>query len=122
MTPRGYLDFLRDILDMMAKVEQFTQGMTYDRFVSDDRTVLAVQKALENIGEAAKQVPYPVRRQFPAIPWANMAGMRDRLIHGYFGADLDVVWKTAIESLPALRPSILQAIETLSESDLPSSP
>lgn len=109
---RGHLDYVRDILMMMDKVEAFTAGMTFDEFVQDDKTYMAVIHAIEVIGEAAKHVPSTVRRQYPEVPWKRMAGMRDKLIHAYFGTDATIVWETATSLVPALRPLIAHVLST----------
>ncbi|MFN8474789.1 MAG: DUF86 domain-containing protein [Anaerolineae bacterium] len=106
---RSYLDYLNDILDAIEKSEQFVHGMTYEEFRQDDKTVFAVVRALEIVGEATKQIPPSVRADYAEIPWREMAGMRDKLIHDYFGVNLLVVWKTATEDMPTLRP-LLEAI------------
>lgn len=101
MTPRRvYLDYLEDIADAAAKVVQFTEGMTFPQFAQDTKTAYAVVRALEIIGEAARQVPSPIREQYPGLPWREMAAIRDKLVHEYFGVDLEVVWKTALEDVP----------------------
>jgi uncharacterized protein with HEPN domain len=84
--------------------------MDREQFRIDQRTVYAVIHALEILGEAAKRIPDPLRIRYPAVPWRLMAGMRDRLIHGYFAIDLDVLWKTIIEDLPATRPALADAL------------
>ena len=103
---RNYLDYLEDILDAIEKVAQFIEGTTYERFAGDAKTVFAVIRALEIIGEASKQLPPSVRDSYPEVPWREMAGIRDKLIHEYFGVNLVVVWKTVMEDLPNLRPVI----------------
>ncbi len=90
--------------------------MSYQQFVADDRTTFAVIRALEVIGEAAKGVPPSIQQQYPGIPWRDMAGIRDRLIHRYSGVDLRVVWRTVQEDLPALAEEVRRIIEDSSGS------
>ncbi len=87
---RDYALFVQDILAAMDAIEQFVQGMDLQEFRQDDKTSSAVVRKLEIISEAVKHIPTPLRRKYPDIPWKEMAGMRDRLIHGYFGVDLDL--------------------------------
>jgi len=97
---------------MMDKIQAFTADLDFDQFVQDDKTYMAVVRAIEVIGEAAKNVPATVRKQYPEVPWKKMAGMRDKLIHAYFGTDATIVWETATALIPALRPVVTQALET----------
>ena len=108
---RIFLDYLEDILTAIDEIDDFTRGYTAATFADDRKTVNAVIRSLEVIGEAAKQVPEEVRRQAPGIPWKYMAGMRDKLIHHYFGIDLEIVWKVSREELPALRPEIIHLLQ-----------
>jgi uncharacterized protein with HEPN domain len=103
---RTHIDYLVDILDAIRKVTQFIQGMTFVKFEEDDKTVFAVIRGLEIIGEATKRIPPSVRDQHPEVPWREMAGMRDKLTHEYFGVNLIVLWKTATEDLPSIEPAI----------------
>jgi uncharacterized protein with HEPN domain len=80
------------------------------QFRTDQRTVYAVTHALEIVGEAAKRISETVRGRYPTVPWRLMAGMRDRLIHGYNTVDLDVLWKTVTEDLPTTRPLVAEAL------------
>ena len=103
-----YFDYLADILDAIENIAQFIQGMTFEEFANDVKTTFAVIRALEIIGEATKKIPQSVRDSHPEIPWREMAGMRDKLIHDYSGVNLIVVWKAAYEELPNLGPVIRQ--------------
>ena len=100
---REITDYLDDIRTAIAEVQEFTAGMTYDDFVADKKTVNAVIRSLEVLGEATKHVPLAFRRKHPAVPWAKMAGMRDVLIHDYMGVDLKTVWMVAQDRLSELK-------------------
>ena len=110
---RTYKDYLLDIADAFEKIEQFIQGMEFDEFLADDKTAFAVVRGLEIIGEATKMIPDSLRQAYPTVPWKAMAGMRDKLIHHYFGVDLQVVWETAVNDLPPLLPHIQQILADL---------
>lgn len=87
--------------------------MDLDTFQIDDRTNSAVVRKLEIIGEAVKQIPEEIRQQYPRVPWKEMAGMRDKLIHFYFGIDSQLVWKTVTERLPQVKQEIHQLLQNL---------
>ena len=103
---RSYIDFLRDIVHVSNEAMAFTAGMDFATFKSDRRTNLAATRVLEIIGEAARHVPANVRRQYPQVPWQDMSDMRNKVIHDYFGVDLEVVWRTIQDDLPPLREAI----------------
>ncbi|MBI5525990.1 MAG: DUF86 domain-containing protein [Deltaproteobacteria bacterium] len=103
---RTYVDYLRDILDAARKAEEFTRDVSFDDFKANDEKIFAVVRALEIVGEAVKKIPSAVRRRYPTIPWRDMAGMRDKLIHHYFGVDVAVVWRTVKDGLPPIHSAI----------------
>jgi len=109
-TGRIFIDYLRDILESIEKAFRFVQGMDEKDFLKDEKTVFAVIRALEIVGEAAKKIPDDIRGKYPDIPWREMTGMRDKLIHDYFGVNLKLIWKTVQEDLPPLVPELSQAI------------
>ncbi len=88
---REHLLYLKDILAAMDSIANFIDGMTFDDFVADNKTTSAVIRKLEIIGEASKGVPETIRNNNPDIPWREMAGMRDKLIHSYFEVDYELV-------------------------------
>jgi len=105
-----FLDYVEDILDEMKKAETLLEGVTYERFEADFRINYALARALEIIGEAAKRLPENVRQRYPDIPWRGMAGMRDRMIHGYDRVDLQVVWDAVKQDIPRIKPQIEQIL------------
>lgn len=103
-----FLDFVEDILDAMDKAEILIAGVAYEQFADDFRIHFAVVRALEIIGEATRRLPPSLRDQYPTIPWKGMAGMRDRIIHGYDTVDLGIVWNVVTQDIPGIRPGLQQ--------------
>ena len=100
MSERTNKEFLGDIREAIHRITTYVSGMTFESFAADTRTQDAVIRNLEILGEAAKSLPEQLRAKYPGIPWKSMAGARDRLIHHYFGVNLDVVWQIVITELP----------------------
>jgi uncharacterized protein with HEPN domain len=105
-----FLDYVEDIEDAMEKAEILLRGVTYDQFESDFRINFAVVRALEIVGEATKRLPMTLCDQYPNIPWKQMAGMRDRIIHGYDTVDLEIVWDVVKQDIPKIKPQIQQVL------------
>ena len=99
---REHEDYLRDMLENAEKALSFVQGMDYDGFCTDNKAVYAVIRALEIIGEAARQIPENVRQSHPKIQWPEIAAMRNKLTHEYFGVNTKVIWRTVHEDLPII--------------------
>lgn len=104
-------DYLRDMYDAAKAVEAFIGTMTFASFSRDEKTLYAVVRGLEIIGEASKKIPKSLQKQYPDIPWKLIAGMRDKLIHDYFGVDVKVVWRTAVEDIPMLKNALRSIVE-----------
>ena len=105
--------YLQDIIGAMLAIEQFVEGISFDEFKTDDKTSSAVIRKFEIIGEAAKQIPEEIRNKYPLIPWKEMAGMRDRLIHFYFGIKYELVWHTIKDVIPQMKPAIQEILKSL---------
>ena len=105
---------LGDILESITRIEEYTHGMDREGFFKDTQVQDAVIRRLEIIGEATKNIPDSFRDKYPDVPWRQMAGMRDVLIHGYFGVKLERVWQVVKKELPGLKAKILQLLEEAS--------
>ena len=117
MTKRSLSLYTKDILESIEKIEEFIEGMDFDKFQSDDKTSSAVIRKLEIIGEAVKQLPDEIRDSYKKIPWKEMAGMRDKLIHWYFGVDYEIVWNVIKEEIPQLKPILKEIADKIEVDD-----
>lgn len=104
--------YLRHIFDAIKKIEEYTTGMNEKSFFASDKTQDAVIRQLEIIGEATKRITINTRSNHSGIPWKDMAGMRDKLIHDYFGVDINAVWQTVEEDLPFLKNEVATILKT----------
>ena len=105
------LDYIEDAINAMVKAESFIEGMDFDTFSKDEKTIFAVIRALEVLGEAVKRIPDEIRERYAQIPWRAMAGMRDKLIHGYNQVNLVLVWETVKTHIPSVKPTFQEILE-----------
>ncbi|MCD6489195.1 MAG: DUF86 domain-containing protein [Thermodesulfobacterium sp.] len=105
--------YVKDILDAINAIERFVEGMNFESFKEDDKTSSAVIRKFEIIGEAAKNIPQSIKKQYPHIPWKEMAGFRDKFIHFYFGIEYGIVWNTIKLRLPKLKKDIETILKDL---------
>ena len=110
-TKRVYKDYLKDIRISISEIQEFSAGMTFEEFSYDRKTIHAVVRCFEIIGEAAKNLPEELKSKHPGIPWREITGMRDKMIHEYFGVNLQIVWQTIEEDLPSLEAAIKKLID-----------
>ncbi len=111
MSPREWLFRLEDIVESSALIAVYVQGMSYANWVKDRKTIDAVVRNLQIIGEATNHVPEDVRSRYSDVPWAQLRGMRNILIHEYFGVDTDILWRAVTEDVPRLREQIQKIID-----------
>ncbi|MEO7841752.1 MAG: DUF86 domain-containing protein [Anaerolineales bacterium] len=107
---REYEDYLRDMLENSEKALSFVEGLDYEGFRKDNKAIYAVIRAFEIIGEAARNIPENVRKPNPEITRREIAGMRNKLTHEYFGVNTEVVWRTVQEDLPVIIPALRKLI------------
>ncbi len=113
MSKRDVKLYVKDILEAIKAIEKFVEGMDFESFKEDDKTSSAVIRKFEIIGEATKNIPQSIKEKYPPIPWKEMAGFRDKLIHFYFGIKYDIVWDTIKLRLPELRNNIERVLKGL---------
>ncbi len=113
MTGRSTVDYIQDIIDSIDAIFEFIGTAGYDEFIIDRKTVYATVRAIQVIGEAAKKVPDDIRDRYREVPWRNMAGMRDKVTHEYFGVQMKILWNTVKVDLPPLKNTMLQILREL---------
>ena len=112
---RDALVYVADVLECIGKIEEYTSGTGWDDFSKNTQTQDAVFRRLEVIGEAVKGIGQEIRAKHPDVPWKEIAGMRDVLIHGYFGVKPERIWKVIEEDLPQLKKNMTLIYRDLSE-------
>lgn len=108
---KDYIVYLHDVLESVTKGLSFIKGTSFNKFNQDDKTQYALARAIEIIDEASKKIPKQIKDDYPDVPWREISGMRDKLIHDYFGVDTKIVWKTAKEDLPRLKKLLVKLIK-----------
>lgn len=94
---------LSDMLDAIDRIEQYTQGMSFEAFSTDQKSIDAVARNLQIIGEAASRVPDDFKERHSSLEWHKIVGLRHRIVHEYFGIDIQIIWQILRKDLPALR-------------------
>jgi uncharacterized protein with HEPN domain len=115
MSNRSEREFLEDILEATRRANSYIAGLSYEEFLTDLKTQDAIIRTLEIVGEATKRLSLQTRNQYPSVPWRSMAGMRDKLIHDYFGVNFDIVWQIVRDELPSVAVQVEQILVDMSK-------
>ena len=108
MPSRSWQFRIDDIIEAINKIQQYTRGYDFGSWCKDEKTIDAVIRNIEIIGEASSHLPEEIQKQFEDIPWSTMKAIRNILVHEYFGVDLEIIWKTVKEDLPDLKKQLLK--------------
>ena len=115
MSEREIKNLLEDIYDAIKKIISYTKGMSYEDFIRDDKTVDAVVRNFEIIGEASNRIPDDFKTEHPEIEWRRIVGFRNRIIHEYFGIDYENLWRIKNENIPTLSEFMEQILEDIDD-------
>jgi uncharacterized protein with HEPN domain len=113
---REWKFFVQDIYDAIQDIKEFVGTMKQREFLRDDKTRSAVAFKIENIGEASKNIPREIKAKYKALPWTDMAKMRDKITHCYFGINYKVVWSVVKKELPAVEHAVAKILSDLKTS------
>jgi uncharacterized protein with HEPN domain len=111
MSKRDWQILFEDIIESIEKIEQYTKGIGFDDFAMNSMIIDAVVRNIEIIGEASKNVPSQVQEKYPHIPWRKLAGIRNRIVHEYFGVDISIIWYIVTNELSQLKQWIRDALK-----------
>jgi uncharacterized protein with HEPN domain len=110
---RNPADYIGDMLEASGQIAQFVKSTTFEEFSADRKTQFAVIRGREIIGEAIRNISPSLRQKYSKIPWREITGMRDRLIHDYIGMNVQIVWNAATKNLPAIEPELRRMLNEL---------
>jgi uncharacterized protein with HEPN domain len=113
--PRAWNIRIEDMIEAIERIQNYTQGLSYDDFSADTKTVDAVVRNFELLGEAAGHVPPEIQKSYPNLPWSKIRGMRNLLTHEYFGISDSILWTTATVDLKPLLPLLREILNTSSK-------
>lgn len=111
--PRDYKLYLRDMVEAAQFIEAHTHELSYEAFIADEVRLRAVLHSLTIIGEAARHIPDDIRQRAPGVPWREMAGARDIIVHGYFAVNLPIIWNIVEEEVANLHEQVAKLLEDL---------
>ena len=112
MSKRNDADLIQDIKESINRITSYTENISYDEFLKDYKSQDAVIRNLEILGEAVKLLSVKIKEQYPHIPWKDITGTRDKLIHDYFGVNIDIVWDIVKRELPKIQPKLEKILPT----------
>lgn len=113
MSKRGIKLYLEDIQSSIRKIERYTRGSNFEKFSRDEQMIDAVVRNLSIIGEAVKNIPKEIKAKNPDVAWNEIKGMRNKVVHEYFGIDEEILWKTIKDDLPIFKKQIAKLLRTV---------
>lgn len=113
--PWDYKIYLKDILEAICKIEKYTEDLSFDDFFENELIQDGVVRNLEIMGEAVKNIPDIIKRRNPELEWKKIAGLRDILIHAYFGMDVDIVWDIVKNKIPEMKEKISMILSKMND-------